>query len=185
MIVVPQIPKIQGGESLNFKKINHIIKRIEYGAEILSRIEFNQAEEEVEPIYKLNLLGRINFDFDVPSGAIFKTPGYSRQLPPFGGIDMKASQSYIKTVPRSIFGKLPLYNYPYYDGGAFGGPNGWSGDVVVGQLTLYFQNVKKNFNGNFGTIYLFHDGDKKALQIFNSNKAKDDCFNVYTKIRIN
>ena len=45
MIVVPQIPKIQGGESLNFKKINHIIKRIEYGAEILSEIEL--AEQQI------------------------------------------------------------------------------------------------------------------------------------------
>ena len=63
--------------------------------------------------------------------------------------------------------------------GSYGGENGASSTYIIGGQTIFFENIRTNNNGNFGSIYVANQGSKYVLQIWNSNSAKDDCFNIY------
>lgn len=62
---------------------------------------------------------------------------------------------------------------------AYGPPDGGSEAYVLLGQTVYFENIGRNNNGNFGLIYVAGRGKERVLQIWNSNGAKDDRFNIY------
>lgn len=72
MLVVPPIPRVRPNEVLNFRKVNHIIKRIEYAANLFD-IAKEKIETEIETVFKIpgNIVGYGSTGIGQPIRAIY------------------------------------------------------------------------------------------------------------------